>query len=299
MTADMTQHLDILSTHANTDAPSMGISPADARDQEITYAIGIEFIGTQYRGWQRQQEVICIQQVIEQALSTIANHPIEVIAAGRTDAGVHAGNMIAHFVSHAVRTPDNWLRGMNSLLPDDIALRWIVPVPDSFHARFAAISRRYRYLTLNQPQRPAILRHQVTHVYQPLDVSRMIAASQQIIGTHDFSSFRAAACQSRQPVRTITHAKLFQHGQLIVFDIEADGFLHHMVRNLMGAFFAVGTGQLEPNDIKTLLEAKDRTLAPPTAAADGLYFIDARYPEALQQYLPDLPLTPVWLNLPT
>lgn len=262
------------------------------------YAVGIEFIGTNYRGWQRQIDAIGVQAVIENALSKIANEPIELIAAGRTDAGVHAGNMVAHFTTHAKRPVYNWLRGVNSMLPDDIALRWMVPMPDDFHARFSAIARRYRYITLNQPYRPAILRHQVTHEYAPLDIDKMIQASQLLVGTHDFSSFRAAACQSNQPVRTVSHAELFRHGAYLVLDIQADGFLHHMVRNIMGALFAIGRGEMAVDALMPLIHAKDRTLAPPTASADGLYFINAYYPEHFQTLLPDEPLTPLWLNLP-
>ena len=264
-----------------------------------TYAIGIEFIGTNYRGWQRQAEVVSIQEKLETALSKIANHPVEVIAAGRTDAGVHAGNMVAHFVSTAKRAPYNWLRGANTLLPDDIALRWLVPMPSDFHARFSAIARRYRYITLNQPYRPAILRHQVTHIYEPLHIDKMMQASKQLVGTHDFTSFRASACQSKQPVRTISHADFFCHGNYLVLDIQADGFLHHMVRNIMGTLFAIGKGELLVDDLTKLLHAKDRTLAPPTADADGLYFINAYYPDNFQALLPKGTLTPLWLNLPT
>lgn len=262
-----------------------------------TYALGIEFNGHHYRGWQRQQEVLCVQQVLEETLSKIANETIEVVAAGRTDAGVHGGNMVAHFRSSANRSIYNWLRGANSILPDDIAVRWIQPMPDEFHARFCAIARRYRYITLNQPQRPAMLKHLVTHIHQPLDVEKMQQVAAQIVGTHDFTSFRAAACQSNQPVRHIHHAQLFKHGQFIVFDIQADGFLHHMVRNLMGTLFAIGIGELTVDDYLRILEAKDRTIAPPTASADGLYFVNAYYPEHLQALLPTMPLTPQWLNL--
>lgn len=264
-----------------------------------TLAIGIEFLGTNYRGWQRQKEVIGVQAVLEAAISKVANEKVEVVAAGRTDAGVHAGNMIAHFTTAAYRPVRNWLRGINSLLPDDIALRWMVPMPSDFHARFGAIARRYRYITLNQPLRPGILNHQVTHIYEPLDLAKMQTAARLIEGTHDFSSFRAAACQSNQPVRHVSHAKLFAHGAFMVFDIQADGFLHHMVRNLMGTLFAIGKGELEPDDFTHILAQKDRTIAPPTASGDGLYFINAYYRPKFQQLLPDLPLTPLWLNLPT
>lgn len=263
-----------------------------------TLAIAVEFLGTHYHGWQRQREVLGVQQALETAISKVANEPVEVIAAGRTDASVHASNMIAHFTTHAYRPTQNWLRGVNSLLPDDIALRWIQPMPADFHARFGAIARRYRYITLNQAQRPAILNHQVTHIYEPLDLAAMQLAAADIVGTHDFSSYRAAACQSNQPVRNVSHARLFAHGQFIVFDIQADGFLHHMVRNLMGTLYAIGRHDLEPSDFLNILAKKDRTIAPPTASGDGLYFINAYYPERFQQLLPNAPLTPIWLNLP-
>ncbi len=263
-----------------------------------TLAIAIEFLGTHYHGWQRQKEVLGVQEAVERAISKVANESIEVVAAGRTDANVHASNMIAHFVTHAYRLPYNWLRGVNSLLPSDIALRWVQPMPDDFHARFSAIARRYRYITLNQPQRPAILNNQVTHIHDLLDLTAMQRAAADIVGTHDFSSYRAAACQSNQPVRHVSHARLFKHGQFIVFDIQADGFLHHMVRNLMGTLFAIGKRDLQPTDFLNILEKKDRTSAPSTASGDGLYFINAYYPDAYQQLLPDAPLTPIWLNLP-
>ena len=262
-----------------------------------TLAIAIEFLGTNYHGWQRQREVLGVQAVLETAISKVANETVEIIAAGRTDASVHASNMIAHFTTHAYRPPNNWLRGVNSLLPDDIALRWIQPMPDDFHARFGAIARRYRYITLNQAQRPAILNHQVTHIYEQLDLAAMQLAAADIVGTHDFSSYRAAACQSNQPIRNVSHARLFAHGQFIVFDIQADGFLHHMVRNLMGTLYAIGRHELPPEAFLDILAKKDRTIAPPTASGDGLYFINAYYPEHFQTLLPNAPLTPIWLNL--
>lgn len=286
-------------TMPETTVTATTIPEAISQDpQTYTLAIAIEFLGTRYHGWQRQQEVLGVQQALETAISKVANEPIEVIAAGRTDASVHASNMIAHFVTHAYRPPNNWLRGVNSLLPDDIALRWVQPMPADFHARFGAIARRYRYITLNQPQRPAILNHQVTHIYEPLDLAAMQLAAADIAGTHDFSSFRAAACQSNQPVRNVSHARLFAHGPFIVFDIQADGFLHHMVRNLMGTLYAIGNHTLQPADFLTILAKKDRTIAPATASGDGLYFINAYYREQYQQLLPDAPLTPLWLNLP-
>ena len=295
MTTSEITSIDLNNTETR-DIDARGIE-AESR-LTYTLAIAIEFLGTNYHGWQRQKEVLGVQEALEKAISTVANETVEVIAAGRTDSSVHASNMIAHFVTHAYRPTNNWLRGVNSLLPDDIALRWVQPMPADFHARFAAIARRYRYITLNQTQRPAILNHQVTHIHEPLDLAAMQLAAADIVGTHDFSSYRAAACQSNQPIRNISHANIFAHGQFIVFDIQADGFLHHMVRNLMGTLYAIGRHELEPADFLNILAKKDRTIAPPTASGDGLYFINAYYPEHFQSLLPNAPLTPIWLNLP-
>lgn len=265
-----------------------------------TYAIGIEYIGTNFGGWQRQSHnPATIQETLETAFTKIANEPIELVAAGRTDAGVHASNMIAHFCTSAHREPYNWIRGVNSLLPADIAVRWLVPMPDTFHARFGAKNRRYRYITLNQTHRTAILHRQITHHYLPLDAKKMQLACQDLLGTHNFTSFRAAHCQSKRPVRTVSRADFFAHGQFLVLDIEADGFLHHMVRNIMGTLFAIGEGKLPTTAIRELIAKQDRTLAPPTASPDGLYFINANYGDEFQALLPDLPLTPTWLNLPS
>lgn len=190
-------------------------STASIDTPTYTLAIGIEFWAPITTAGNDKRSA-GVQQALETAISKVANEPVEVIAAGRTDASVHASNMIAHFVTRAYRPNNNWLRGVNSLLPNDIALRWIQPMPADFHARFGAIARRYRYITLNQAQRPAILNHQVTHIYEPLDLAAMQLAAADITGTHDFSSYRAASCQSNQPVRTVSHAKLFSHGQFIV-----------------------------------------------------------------------------------
>lgn len=260
------------------------------------YALGIEFNGTNYRGWQTQQAGIpSVQHTLEQALSQVANHPVIVHAAGRTDAGVHASNMVVHFDSASIRAERGWVMGCNALLPHDIAVRWIQPMPETFHARFKAIARRYRYVLFNHPYRPALLAGQVTHIYQPLDFLRMQAAAAKLVGTHDFSSFRAVACQSNQPVRQVKHADLSQHGQLIVLDIQADGFLHHMVRNIMGVLIAIGTGEQPIEWVDYLLSIKDRKQAGVTAPPDGLYFIQAYYPPEF--VLPEPPLGPVWLNL--
>lgn len=259
------------------------------------WAVGIEFNGAAFRGWQTQQAgVRSVQATLEAALGQVANHPVVLHAAGRTDAGVHASQMIAHFDSPSARSARSWIMGTNTLLPPEIALRWAVPMPETFHARFRAIARRYRYVLLNQPYRPALLNGQVTHVYQTLDVSAMQAALNQIVGTHDFSSFRAVACQSNQPVRTVSHARLSQHGALLVLDIQANGFLHHMVRNIVGVLLSIGQGDQPIDWIDHLLRIRDRTEAGVTAPPDGLYFIDALYPHPFE--LPKAPLGPVWLS---
>lgn len=263
----------------------------------MIYAVGIEFIGTHYRGWQKQAHIAnTVQQTLETALSCVAHEPIELIAAGRTDAGVHASHMLAHFASSAKRSAHNWLRGVNSLLPHDIALKFITPMPEDFHARFGAVARRYHYVTLNRPYRPAILFGQVTHHYAPLDIQSMQRACQQLLGWHDFSSFRAAACQSNRPRRHILHANLSVKDQLLIFDIKADGFLHHMVRNIMGTLFAIGEKKRPEHAISDLLAIKDRTQAPATAPADGLYFVGADYTPAYSKHLPSCFAPPLWLG---
>ena len=204
--------------------------------------------------------------------------------------------MIAHFTTHANREPYNWLRASNSLLPPDIAVRWLVPMPSDFHARFKAIARRYRYVTLNQPYRPAILNGQVTHEYAKLDIAAMQQAVKSLVGTHNFTSFRASACQSNQPVRNVHFANLVTHGDLLVLDIQADGFLHHMVRNIMGCLLEIGQGMYGVDHIDHIFAAEDRKAAGVTAPPDGLYFIQAEYPEYFD--LPKIPLGPYWLNMP-
>lgn len=261
------------------------------------YAIGIEFNGQSYRGWQTQQAGIAsVQHSIEQVLSQIANHPVVLHAAGRTDAGVHASNMVAHFDTQAVRPERGWLMGANTLLPKDIALRWLQPMDETFHARFKACARRYRYIIYQHRLRPASLYGQVTHIYDNLNVDNMTQAVDKLVGVHNFSSFRAAACQSNQPVRHIKHARLFRHGAFLILDIQADGFLHHMVRNIVGTLLEIGRGERDAAWIDYLLTVQDRSKAGMTAPPDGLYFIQAYYPDEFQ--LPDVDLGPAWLNLP-
>lgn len=258
-------------------------------------AIGVDFNGAAYRGWQTQQAgVRSVQETLETAISTVAAQAVTVTGAGRTDAGVHASGMVAHFDTDALRSPRQWLLGVNTKLPDDIALRWIAPVSDEFHARFKAVARRYRYVIFNHPVRSSLLAGMVTWHYHALDLARMQAAATHLVGVHDFTSFRAAACQSKKAVRNVQFLTLTQQGPLIVLDIQADGFLHHMVRNIVGVLMAVGQGKATPGWAKEVLDARDRTLGGITAPADGLYFVDALYP--LPFNLPKEPLGPAFLN---
>ncbi|MFT4020160.1 MAG: tRNA pseudouridine(38-40) synthase TruA [Acinetobacter sp.] len=261
------------------------------------YAIGIEFCGTHYRGWQTQQAgVASVQQTLEEVLSRIADHPVMLHGAGRTDAGVHATNMVAHFDSDANRPDRGWIMGANSQLPKDIAIQWIQRMENDFHARFKATARRYRYVIYNAAHRPALLHKQVTHIHQKLNVEKMIQAAKKFEGTHNFESFRAAACQSNQPVRHVKHCHLIPHGPFLVLDIQADGFLHHMVRNIVGCLLEIGQEQYEIDHIDEIFAAEDRKAAGVTAPPDGLYFIQADYPEQFQ--LPTIALGPQWLNWP-
>lgn len=242
-------------------------------------ALGIEYDGSRYHGWQTQEPgVDCVQNRVDAAVSFVAGHPVTVVCAGRTDAGVHATGQVVHFSTDAVREPRAWLMGANSRLPDDIAVRWVAPVADDFHARHSAFARRYRYLILNEPVRPAILGRHVTWQFRPLDASRMHEAAQCLIGEHDFSSFRAAGCQSSTPMRYVSRIDVTRQGSTVVIDVRANAFLHHMVRNIAGTLMEVGCGRMTPEQVRELLAARDRRLAPATAPPYGLYLVQVDYP---------------------
>tara|TARA_B100001094_G_C18170862_1_gene795011 strand:- start:1016 stop:1807 length:792 start_codon:yes stop_codon:yes gene_type:complete len=243
-------------------------------------ALRIEYNGSAFYGWQRQREVDTIQQQLERALSRVANEPIEVHCAGRTDAGVHATGQIIHFDTQAERQMVAWTRGVNAHLPSSIAVKYAKRVSDDFHARFSAQARQYRYLILNQPTRPAILHHGVTLHHAYLDEQKMHQAAQSLLGEKDFSSFRAAQCQSNTPFRDIHHVHVHRLGDYIVVDIAANAFLHHMVRNIVGSLMKVGEGAEPVTWMQELLDRKDRTYAAPTAKPHGLYLVHVTYPEA-------------------
>jgi len=235
-------------------------------------ALGLEYGGGAFRGWQSQAGGGAVQDALEAALAAIAGQPIGTLCAGRTDAGVHATQQVVHFDAPVERPISAWVRGVNSHLPEGVAVRWAQPVDEAFHARFSAYARRYRYLLLNRPQRPGLWRGRVGWFHLPLDLAAMQAACAALPGEHDFSAFRAAGCQAKSPVKRMRHASVRQCGALFVFDFEASAFLHHMVRNLVGALVHIGKGAQSPAWIGELLQMKDRRLAAPTFSPDGLYF---------------------------
>lgn len=244
----------------------------------MKFAACIEYDGTPFYGWQRLSHGSTVQAHVEQALSQVAAEPISVVCAGRTDSGVHGVGQVIHFETTASRPERGWLFGTNAHLPDAIAMRWIQPVSDDFHARFSARFRRYRYIILNRAARPAILQGRVYWQYAPLDADAMHQAAQALIGEYDFSSFRAAGCQARHAVREIMEVRVSRQQDFIHVDIVANAFLHHMVRNIVGSLLKVGAAERPVTWIATLLAQRDRTLAGMTAPAAGLYFVYVDYP---------------------
>ncbi len=256
-------------------------------------ALGIEYDGAQHYGWQRQREVPSVQEHLEKALSTVANTPIEVQCAGRTDAGVHATGQVVHFDCDAVRPLKAWTMGVNANLPSSVAVKWCVHVSDDFNARFSATGRRYRYVIYNHKMRPAILEQGITHIHRPLNEHLMHEAAQALLGEQDFSAFRAALCQSKTPFRNVTNVTVSRHGAFVVVDISANAFLHHMVRNIVGSLVEIGSGHQPVEWIATLLAGRDRTLSAATAKPNGLYLVKVDYPDAFG--LPEQPLGPLFL----
>lgn len=242
-------------------------------------ALGIEYFGERYFGWQRQQEVPSVQEELEKALTKVACHNVVVTCAGRTDAGVHATQQVVHFETEAERPDRAWTLGVNAHLPDDIAVKWVTKVTTDFNARFSAIARRYRYVIYNSPMKPAILSGGVTHIYHPLDQDKMHRAAQFLLGEQDFSSFRAAQCQSNSPFRNVQSVAVKRFGDYVVVDIQANAFVHHMVRNIVGSLLVVGMNEQPEEWIKQLLAAKDRTQAAATAKPNGLYLVNVYYPD--------------------
>jgi len=261
--------------------PNCEIKPGMALPDGVhRYALVVEYDGTQYQGFQRQASAKkTVQGELEKALSAVAAHPVTLVCAGRTDAGVHAAHQVIHFDSTAERGERAWIEGVNTKLPESIRVRWASEVAGEFHARFAAVSRTYRYFTYTDRVRSAFLPFNATWLRGELNMEAMQLAASHLLGEHDFSSFRASQCQAHSPVRRIDSIQFSQISSFIVMEIKANAFLHHMVRNIMGSLYEVGRGARPPEWIGELLTLKDRNVAAPTAAPYGLYLVGVEYPE--------------------
>ncbi|MDH3440818.1 MAG: tRNA pseudouridine(38-40) synthase TruA [Gammaproteobacteria bacterium] len=245
-------------------------------------AIGIEYDGGNYVGWQRQKSGTGIQELLENAIAVVANEPVDTICAGRTDAGVHATGQVAHFDTRATRSERGWILGINSNLPDDINVTFAREVDDEFHARFGARSRTYRYLILNRLVRSSLYRNRAWWVREPLDDSLMSEAATHLLGEHDFSAFRAAGCQASSPVRTVMDLEVTRIDDWITIAVTANAFLQHMVRNLSGTLVAIGRGDEQPGWARQVLESRDRKAAGIAAPPHGLFFVSVSYPASFQ-----------------
>jgi tRNA pseudouridine38-40 synthase len=243
-------------------------------------ALGVEYDGSGFCGWQTQPAGCAVQDRLETALAQIAGVAVATICAGRTDAGVHALAQVVHFDCTVGRPESAWVRGVNALLPPAVAVTWMTPVPESFSARFSATTRHYRYVLLNHPVRPAADHGRVGWFHAPLDVERMCAAAVCLLGEHDFSAFRSSQCQAKSPVRTLKQLEINSRGPYVIFDLCGNGFLHHMVRNIVGSLVYVGSGRQEAMWMNELLAARDRTFAAPTFDAAGLYLTGVDYDAA-------------------
>ena len=240
---------------------------------------GIEYDGTGFCGWQTQRGVRTVQETVEAAISKVANHPVRIVCAGRTDAGVHASAQVIHFDSGARRSMRSWVLGSNVNLSHDVAVQWATPVSADFHARYSATARHYRYRILDRWVRSPLHHCRATWCHKPLQVEPMAAAATYLVGEHDFSAFRAQACQAKSPVRTIRRLDVVRSGETITIDVVANGFLQHMVRNIAGVLMAIGAGEHQPRWVREVLEQRDRRLGGVTAPAAGLYLVGVEYPE--------------------
>ncbi len=241
-------------------------------------ALGVEYDGSAFCGWQYQDHSPSVQEAVEKALSKVANESVRVICAGRTDTGVHAAEQVIHFDTHVERPMRAWIFGANANLPKEVVILWATPISDEFHARFSAMRRSYRYVICNRLVRPSFLARRTTWEYRPLDVERMAAAGHYLLGEHDFTSYRAQGCQAKSPVRTIHRLEVGRRDELIFIDIEANAFLHHMVRNIAGVLMAIGAGERPVEWAKEVLEHCDRSLGGVTAQPSGLYLTHVQYP---------------------
>ncbi len=240
-------------------------------------ALGVSYNGQPYQGWQSQLSGQTVQDRLEAALARFTTQKTTTLCAGRTDSGVHGLMQVVHFDTPVRRSPAAWVRGTNSFLPRDIAIQWACPVPDAFHCRASALSRRYAYILLESPVRPSLEAGRVGWAFRPLALAPMQQAAELLLGEHDFSSFRASACQALSPIKHLQRLAITRRGAYWRFEFEANAFLHHMIRNLMGCLIAVGNGQYPPAWITQVLQARDRKVAAPTFSPDGLYFLGPRY----------------------
>lgn len=245
-------------------------------------ALGIEYDGTAYNGWQRQRAGDGVQTHVEQALASVANEPIELTCAGRTDTGVHAAGQVVHFDTKSERNDRGWLLGANSNLPEDVSVGWVKPVDDTFHARFSATARTYRYLILNRVARSALYSRRAWWLHQPLDQDRMHASAQVLVGRHDFSAFRAAGCQASTPVREITSVSVSRCGDWVMLELTANAFLQHMVRTIAGTLVAIGCGDESPEWLGEVLASKQRKRGGVSAPPHGLTLIRVDYPASYE-----------------
>ncbi|MCG7956509.1 MAG: tRNA pseudouridine(38-40) synthase TruA [Candidatus Thiodiazotropha endolucinida] len=242
-------------------------------------ALGVEYDGTAFHGWQFQGDVRSVQESLQIALSKVADHEVTVHCAGRTDTGVHATGQIVHFDTPSVRTERSWVLGTNVNLPADVSVCWAKPMPEDFHARFSAIGRHYRYQILNRTYRSALWRDRAVWIHKPLDEQAMHRAAQSLVGTHDFSSYRALGCQAKHPVRTVHSLSVSRQGEMLSIEVHANAFLHHMVRNIAGVLIAIGKGEQSESWADEILALRDRTLGGVTAPPQGLCLTQVDYPE--------------------
>lgn len=264
--------------------------------EKIRVAAIVEYHGANFHGWQRQKHhpEPTIQAALEDALSKVANETISVTCAGRTDAGVHASTQVIHFDTHAIRRPHNWMMGVNTYLPDGIALRWVSDTNESFHARFSATNRRYRYLIFNKEIKQGLMHDQLTWCRFPLDEHKMHGAAQALLGEHDFTSYRAKDCQAKSPVRTIQEISVRRYGDIVMIEVQANAFLYHMIRNIAGVLMPIGMERKPVEWCAELLGQRNRALGGVTAPSAGLYFVGVTYPDEFN--IPSQPWGPVFVE---